>query len=62
MTLMMMWCTEKVKDENEKLTKQLEETNRKLFLTKNFTESFCSVTSFRSGKIPTLSTKNTAGL
>lgn len=26
MTLMMMWCTEKVKDENEKLTKQLEET------------------------------------
>ena len=35
MTLMMMWCTEKVKDENEKLTKQLEETDRKLFLTKN---------------------------
>ena len=28
MTLMMMWCTEKVKDENEKLTKQLEETNK----------------------------------
>ena len=35
MTLMMMWCTEKVKDENEKLMKQLEETDRKLFLTKN---------------------------
>lgn len=27
MTLMMMWCTEKVKDENEKLKKQLEEIN-----------------------------------
>lgn len=25
MTLMMMWCTEKVKDENEKLKKQLKE-------------------------------------
>lgn len=25
MTLMMMWCTEKVKDENEKLNKQLKE-------------------------------------
>lgn len=25
MTLMMMWCTEKVKDENEKLKKQLED-------------------------------------
>lgn len=25
MTLMIMWCTEKIKDENEKLTKQLEE-------------------------------------
>ena len=35
MTLMMMWCTEKVKDENEKLMKQLDETDRKLFLTKN---------------------------
>lgn len=35
MTLMMMWYTEKVKDENEKLMKQLEETDRKLFLTKN---------------------------
>jgi hypothetical protein len=28
MTLMMMWCTEKVKDENEKLKKQLEELER----------------------------------
>ena len=29
MTLMMMWCTEKVKDENKKLKKQLEEINKK---------------------------------
>ena len=28
MTLMMMWCTEKVKDENEKLMKQLEDTEK----------------------------------
>ncbi len=27
MTLMMMWCTEKVKDENEKLKKQLHEAS-----------------------------------
>ena len=28
MTLMMMWCTEKVKDKNEKLMKQLEDTEK----------------------------------
>lgn len=30
MTLMMMWCTEKVKDENEKLKKQLENKYEKV--------------------------------
>lgn len=32
MTLMMMWCTEKVKDQNEKLKKQLEDANEKILL------------------------------
>lgn len=32
MTLMMMWCTEKVKDQNEKLKKQLENANEKIIL------------------------------
>lgn len=32
MTLMMMWCTEKVKDENLELKKQLEDKNEKIIL------------------------------
>ena len=32
MTLMMMWCTEKVKDENETLKKQLDDVNEKILL------------------------------
>lgn len=32
MTLMMMWCTEKVKDENKELKKQLEDANEKIIL------------------------------
>lgn len=32
MTLMMMWCTEKVKDENKKLKRQIEDANEKILL------------------------------
>lgn len=32
MTLMMMWCTERVKDENQELEKQLEDANEKILL------------------------------
>lgn len=40
MTLMMMWCTEKVKDQNEKLKKQLEKYQQELEKADSITQSY----------------------